>query len=164
MKILIVNYSYTGNNDLLSERIQKELNADLFHIKELRKRTKFSTFLDVTFRRNPKIFPFDGSLENYDLIIFTAPLWFGTIAFPLRTFLIRHKSTIKNYAFISICGFKGNEKFEADLKKYTGKEPLTLEELPITALLPEGQTEAPDYRVKHEEIEKFKSSIEGDFS
>lgn len=159
MKNLIVSYSYTGNNGLLTKTLSDLLKSDVFIVKEKRKRTKITMFLDQLFERRPKIEAYPGNLDAYELVIFVAPLWFDTFAFPLRSFMTQHKENIKNYAFISLCGYKGNKKFKSDLEKYTGRKARAVAELPITKLLPEGQLEAPGYQVKEEEMEKFSDSI-----
>src|SRR5688572_13231576 len=104
MKTLLVYYSFTGNNEVIARELQQRLGCDLARIEPVKKRTKFSIFLDLVFHRAPAIHQLDVSINQYDSFVFMGPIWAGKIASPLREFLRLHKNSIHRYAFITVCG------------------------------------------------------------
>jgi len=128
MKTLIISYSFTGNNDKLANAIAESINADFVQLKEKRKRTYLTILLDVIFNRTPKIQEPKKTFEQYEYIIFIAPIWFGKIASPLRTLFEYLKKTNKKYSFISLSsGADGvNPNLEKELIQRTGIKPQTV--------------------------------------
>ena len=159
MKSLLVYYSFTGNNKLLINTLEDKLKCDLHEIKDLKKRSKFTIFLDMLFHRNPKINSSNRDISNYDLVIFTAPIWMETVASPLKTFLIREGQKVNKYAFVTLSGVKGNRYIERDLIKYLGKKPLKITELAVNSLFEEDNKETADYKVRKEEMKAFDKEI-----
>lgn len=159
MKPLLVYYSFTGNNKLLIKSLQNILHSDIHEITTITKRTKFTIFLDMFFHRNPKINTFTKNIADYDLVIFVAPIWMETLASPLKSFLTKVGQQVKDYAFITLSGIKGNRYIERDLVKLLGNKPLKITELAVSSLLPEDQKETPDYKVHPEEMTNFEKEI-----
>ena len=139
MKTLIISYSLTGNNAKLAQGLSNELAADLLEINELRKRSILSIICDVIFNRTPRIQQTSSALSKYESLIFTAPVWMGMAASPLRSLLKSVQKTKHNYAFVSIsAGADGkNQKLETDLEKRTGISPLAVINPLITDLFPD---------------------------
>src|SRR5690242_18711852 len=103
MKTLIVSYSFSGNNDLLTTHLQQRLSADLFRLSEWNKRTRLTIFLDILFNRTPEIKEFYHAKDVYEHHILIGPVWGGRIASPLKTFLLKERSKIGRYSFVSVC-------------------------------------------------------------
>ena len=141
MYLLIISYSYTGNNALLAKGLAVKLDSDYSELREMKKRNVFTIFLDVVFNRTPKTQQLHKSIKNYDYVIFVAPIWFGKIATPFRHLFKIHKEDLKNYAFISLsAGANGDTpNVEAELQKYIDKKPKALVHLLITDLVPYNQ-------------------------
>ncbi len=147
---------------MLAYRLQKELACDIVEVETVAKRTGFSIFLDIAFSRRPRVKPCPVPLDAYDTLIFVAPVWAGKIAAPLKSFLIRERAHIGDYAFISLCG--GGMKEQADkvgaqLTSTVGHEPETVKELWVVDL-PLGELKATPrivsgYRVTPEDINRF---------
>ncbi|MBA4056104.1 MAG: hypothetical protein C0490_15425 [Marivirga sp.] len=147
MKNLIAYYSFTENNEKLAKYLQKELNCDIAKIETTKKRTGLSILFDLMFNRNPATKPVPFSLQDYDHIVFIAPIWASKIATPMKSFLMHERSHIKQYSFITLCGGSvgQKEKIQKELVSIVQKSPLKLVELWINDLLP---AERKD-RVKH---------------
>jgi multimeric flavodoxin WrbA len=141
MKTLIISYSFSGNNALLAKNLAEKARADYTEIRELRKRNIFSIVLDIVLNRTPKIQPLQTSFENYDHIIFVAPIWFGKIASPFRQVFRQCRDQLIRYSFISISGGANGirPRVEKELKYQLGKSPFSLFHSLISDLLPESQ-------------------------
>ncbi len=167
MKPLIIYYSHGGNNELLAYRLQKELNCDIVAVETVGKRTGFSIFLDIVLARTPRIKPCSVDLGQYDFFIFIAPIWAGKIAAPLRSFLVRERSHLRDYAFITLCGGGMSEqaaKVYKELSTLLGGEPVAMKELWVMSLeLPELKAtprKISSYSVRPEDIDHFSPDIQ----
>lgn len=167
MKTLVVNYSLTGNNKLLAEHICKKLQADNDDISVRRKMKMFSMILDSMLNRTPRIAPMKNNPSDYDIVVLIAPIWAGKIASPLRSYIKEFRSTIKNFAFISISGgaLGKNEKVQKELLQLAGKRSVKIKQLYISDILPENEkndrSKTSSYKLKQSDLDiKFKSDID----
>lgn len=165
MKTFIISYSFTGNNDKLANSIAESINADFVQLKEKRKRTYLTILLDVIFNRTPKIQEPKKTFEQYEHIIFIAPIWFGKIASPLRTFFEYLKKTNKKYSFISLSsGADGvNPNLEKELIHRTGIKPQTVINQLIKEMLPvnpkPSRKEINTYKISEDEANEVVKEI-----
>ncbi|MDV3308720.1 MAG: hypothetical protein LOY03_07875 [Cyclobacteriaceae bacterium] len=166
MKPLIVYYSHGGNNELLAYRLQKEFRCDIFEVEPIGKRTGFSIFLDIVLERTPRIMECSLDLDQYDLFIFVAPIWAGKLAGPLKSFLVRERGHLKDYAFISFCGggmIEQVARVRKELESIVGRAPISVKELWVVDL-PLPDFKAPPkgitgYRVRPEDVNYFLPEI-----
>ena len=113
MKTLIVYYSYEGNCEAISKTIQEETGADLLCIEPQKEKKTKSLFrfvwggMQVYMTKKPELKPYKINLNEYDTIFIGSPVWFGTYAPPINTFLSENKIKNKNIG-IFICS--GNNK------------------------------------------------------
>ena len=165
MKTLIAYYSFTQNNEKLAKHLQKQLNCDITKVETVNKRTGISIFFDLLFNRKPAIKTMPYYLNDYDHIIFIAPIWAGKIAMPMKSFMVKQKSNIKQYSFITLCGGNSGqkEKIERELTATLPSGPVKVLELWIKDLLP---TEKKDtikhtssFRMEATEFDKFDSQL-----
>ena len=93
MKTLIVYFSYTNHTRIIAEKIKKSLNCDILEIKP---KIPYSIDYDKVVNDTeenartklaPDINPISVNLKDYDVIILGTPVWWYTIAPPIRTFL-----------------------------------------------------------------------------
>lgn len=70
MKVAVISYSLTGNNEALANSIAEELVVEHIKIKETKSRTISSIVLDMIFNRTPQVQTTPDKLGNYDLILF----------------------------------------------------------------------------------------------
>jgi flavodoxin len=165
MKTLIIYYSFSGNNEVLAQELQKRLDCDLHKIIELKQRKSIDILLDLIFKRTPKIGKTNFDLQHYDRSILVAPIWSGKIASPLRSFIEQEKDNFKEYSFITVCtGPDGqDQKITDELVRLIQKEPKTVIQLKINDLLPPERKDkvqyATPYRINQRILLAFEAEI-----
>lgn len=125
MKIAIVSYSFTGNNDKFAASVAKELPATHIRISTQKPLAMKNIVWDMIFSRTPKVHPHPNTLHQYDLILFVAPVWMGHVASPVRAYLHELQSKPQAYGLLSISGGADGEnpKLNAELLKRAGARP-----------------------------------------
>jgi flavodoxin len=165
MKTLIVYYSYTQNNEQLAKKLHRKLGCDILKIEELKRRTRFSIFIDLIFNRKAAIKTNPCSLRDYDQVICVAPIWAARIPSPLKTFLLAEKNNIKRYSFLTLCGgvIGQKEKIEKQLTATLGKKPSSLAELWLNDILTKEKKatikNTIEYRVDQKDLALFEPTI-----
>jgi flavodoxin len=123
MNVAVVYYSLEGNTKYAAEKIAGELHADLIPLKPVREypRGKFSKYFwagkSATFREKPKLEANRFDAGKYDLVILGTPIWAGTFAPPLRTFVRNNRLAGKKAALFACCSGGSAEKCFEQLKK-----------------------------------------------
>jgi flavodoxin len=124
VKILIVYYSLDGNSGLIADILKSEMNADVLRLETLdeKKRKGLARYFwggrQVFTHANPPLKPYSVDPGAYDLIIIGGPVWAGSPAPALNTFIGETKITGRKIAiFLCHGGGKGNapEKLKASL-------------------------------------------------
>lgn len=165
MKTLIISYSFTGNNSRLSQAVAAGLHADRVEIREKKKRNVLTIVLDVVLNRIPEIFEPEKQPEQYDHLIFIAPVWFGKIATPLRPVFRRIKNQDIRISLVAFsAGSQGvNSNLGKELAGRTGIIPETVLNPLITDLLParpKPSTQTLDnYRLSDDVAQKLSREI-----
>ena len=138
MKVLVLSYSYTGNNARFATALSRALDATQVEILPKHAVTTGTIMLDLIFARKPEIGFICATLRGYDLVVLVAPVWMGQPAFPLRRCLEALKGTTVPYAFLTISGgsSEGNPQLRGALIRRTGREPALVHEQFICKLLP----------------------------
>jgi len=122
MKTAVVFYTLNGNCAFAAQEIKSQLNADLLrlHTKDEKKRGSAGSMIwgcsMVFFHKKPPLKPYDFDASAYDLIILGAPVWAGSPAPPVRTFISEAGIKGKKIAlFVCHAGGKGKslEKLRA---------------------------------------------------
>lgn len=163
MKIAVISYSLTGNNEALAVSICKELKAEHIKVTEAKPRTMKEIVLDIIFNRTPKVLPEPSVLKQYDMVLFFGPIWMGQIATPLRAYFkyIKTKSCECKYGFLSISGGADgvNPRLESELVKRTGIDPIILSDLHIADLFSKNskplRSETSAYKINQEDLDKL---------
>ena len=107
MKIAIVYYSLNGNVRYVSEKIAKELSADLIELVPVKAYPDkgMKKFIwggsAVTFKKKPELQPYDFRSAGYDMVIIATPVWAGSYTPPLRTFFEDNDLTGKKIAVVA---------------------------------------------------------------
>jgi hypothetical protein len=165
MKVKVISYSLTGNNDALAARMAAKLSAEHIKISEPKQRTTLTIILDVLFNRVPRISPLIDNVAKNDLVLFVGPVWMGQVATPFRGLFKQLKITLVHYAYISISGgaLGPNTKLARELNKRVGKKPAALINLYITDLLPPEPKPTTKvtaaYHVNDEEITRLTQTV-----
>ena len=167
MKIIIISYSLTGNNEAVASSMAAELSAEHIKISETKPRTHFTIGIDMLFNRTPKVKvnPIVDKVEDNDFVIFVGPVWMGQVAAPLRAYFKHLKARICQYAFVSISGGADgpNPKIAHELNKRLGKKPAAVIDLHIADLLPSDpkptREDTSSYRINDEDVRSLTSKI-----
>ena len=123
MNVAVVYFSLEGNTKYVAEKIASELNADLIPLIPVKEYPtgKVSKYFwggkSTTFREKPKLETYQFDHQKYDLIVLGTPIWAGTFAPPLRTFVRDNQMTGKNVALFASCSGGSTDKCFADLTK-----------------------------------------------
>jgi len=120
---LVVYYSLEGNCEFIANTIMQDIGCHIQRLvpkKDLDKK-KFSRYLwggkQAVMKAKPDIEPLQKNPSDYDLIIIGTPVWAGTYAPAIRTFLSQAKLSGKYLAFFCCHeGGKGKtlQKMESD--------------------------------------------------
>ena len=130
MKTAIVYYSMSGNVKYAAEKVAKETPADLVEIspkhaypsKGVRKFLWGGTA--VVMGDAPELLPYDLDLDSYDRIVFGTPVWAGSFAPPLRTFVEENRDELAKKriaAFACSSGPEGDKALDK-LAQFIGIE------------------------------------------
>lgn len=166
MKILIMSYSNTGNNEKLAEDLANNLKAE--NIKVIPKNNSMKSVITKhIFQIKPKCEQPLEIMDTYDLVIFCAPVWMGQIAAPIRGYIEHIKDSKQEYAFVSISGgsteLNANPNITSELIKRAGREPKLVYEYHIANILqPDPKPVIKDimaYRINDEDVEKASCEI-----
>lgn len=162
MKLLVIYYSFTGNNRVLAEHIAGRVGGDIHPIVERKRRTEATIVLDMMFRRTPKIEALDTSLADYDHVILVAPVWNARVANPMKSLIKRQRESLPDFSFISLCGYERAgqaERLTAQLTALAGKAPAAVAELRVGDLFPLDKrsdvTTISRYKVMPEDLAAF---------
>ena len=122
MKTAVIYYSYQGNCALVAEAIKGELNAEVFELKTVDTKKQKGFFLilwgafQVIRNKKPELQPLSVDINSFDLIILGTPVWAGSPAPAMVSFLSKTEIKEKKIAlFCSHGGGKGDvfNKFKA---------------------------------------------------
>jgi len=110
MKTAVIYYSYGGNCALVAEILKTELSADIFRIETLddKKRKGISLFFwgggQVFMGKKPPLKPLSVEISAYDLVVLGTPVWAGSPAPALASFLGKNSITGKKIALFCCHG------------------------------------------------------------
>ncbi|MBQ4369525.1 MAG: flavodoxin family protein [Oscillospiraceae bacterium] len=111
MKTAVVYYSMSGNTEMAAQMIAERLGADLIRISPQKAYpdSGFKKFLwggkSAVMGDTPALEPYSFDAENYERIIFGTPVWAGSFAPPLRTFIKENSAGLsgKRFALVACC-------------------------------------------------------------
>lgn len=114
MKTIVIYYGYGKHTKMIAERIKDELGCDILEIQpKIPYSTDYQTVVDETednleSRKTPEIKDIEIDLDKYEKIIIGTPVWWYTIAPPIRTFLTKYDLSGKEvYLFATNAGWLG---------------------------------------------------------
>jgi len=94
MKTLIVYYSLTGKTDVVAQTLAAELKADIRRVEDVEKpAVSWWFYISAGFAamrgKEAEIKPIDTTFGDYARIIIGSPVWGGSPASPINTFIAR---------------------------------------------------------------------------
>lgn len=121
-KVLIAYYSYSGNTEKAAKKIQSITNGDLFEI--VPKKAYSKNYDEVVALAQeekqkdvrPELVD-NGNTKEYDIIFVGTPVWWYTMASPVRTFLSKNDFTGKTIVPFCTHGGGGASSTYTDMQK-----------------------------------------------
>ena len=109
-KSLIIYYSFTNNVHTIVNDLKTQINADVLRIEPAEKGLDYAANSyaigseQIAAIRNhpndassyPAIEPVEVDINQYDMIIIAAPLWWGNMAAPMQSFLFQYGRQMAN--------------------------------------------------------------------
>ncbi|MFW6109493.1 MAG: flavodoxin family protein, partial [archaeon] len=103
MSNLVVFFSRDGHTEKVAMALAEKINADIESIKESGSRKGIIGWIRSGYEsargKTPPIRDLDMDLGVYDLVVVGTPVWAGTLASPVRSFLDEYGSEIKKAGF-----------------------------------------------------------------
>ena len=125
-KVLVVYYSQTANTKAVAEEIAIRLGADIEAIVAV---NPYDGDYRATIERSgkereegilPEIKPMRADIAKYDVIFIGYPIWFGTFAPPVATFL--NQTDLSGKKIVPFCTF-GSGGLDSSVKNLAEKQP-----------------------------------------
>lgn len=123
MSTLVVFFSLEGNTRFIAEQIADTLHADRIELtakKEYPKKGFMKYFWggkSVVFGEEPELCNGQIDLSSYETIIIGTPVWAGSFAPPVKTFLTQYKIENKKIALFACHGGGGASKCFQKIKE-----------------------------------------------
>jgi len=151
MKTIIVYYSLEGSTRKVAERLKEELNADLLELKPVKAiKDNGSKFMlggaQVMFKICPKLTDYDFSIADYDRVVIGTPIWAGSYAPAVRTFI---RDNELNYKVSAVFTLSGGGKNSGCLKKLKKKCPSILNDANLLDMNDPANDEINEKRIKN---------------
>ena len=131
-RILIVYYSHSGNTKGIAERLQKKLGGVLHSVEPVEEYpAEYQAVLEksrpqVEAGFKPELKGELPDMGDFDLLLVGGPVWFGTLAPPLSSFMAQAKLEGKTIA--PFCTFGGGiRNYFARFKEACPKDAMVLE-------------------------------------
>lgn len=121
-KVLVAYYSYSGNTKAVAEKIQKFTGGDIFEIKPAKAYpANYNDVVNLAQTEKaqdakPELMD-NGNTEGYEIIFLGTPVWWYTMASPVRTFLSVNKFDGKTILPFCTHGGGGESSTYTDMQK-----------------------------------------------
>jgi flavodoxin len=132
-RVLVVDYSRTGNTHLVAKALARELGADLERIRDTRRRHGLWGYIRSAREalkerpaeiRRPRYDPAD-----YELVILGSPVWAGHVSSPMRRYLADNAGKFERIAVFVSEGGRGGPRVLAEMAALAGRRPVAKLEL-----------------------------------
>lgn len=162
-KVLVLYYSQTSNTKTLAQEIATRMGADIEEIVPVMPYDgDFKSTIDRCMEEReegiiPEIKPIAADINQYDLIFIGYPVWFGTFAPPVCTFL--NQVDLSGKKVVPFCTF-GSGGLDSSVKDLAEKQPKA-------EILPGYGVRAARMAAIPQEVDQFLKAngfIEGDFT
>lgn len=123
MKKSVVFYSLSGNTQAAAKEIAEGIGADLIELKLVKpfptEKSKQLALggMQAMFGMKPAIQELSKNIKEYDILILGTPIWAGTIAAPVHSFLNKYQVLDKIVAVFTFSGGGDNKRCIAKLSK-----------------------------------------------
>lgn len=123
MKKAVVFYSLSGNTQAAAKEIAEGIGVDLIELKLVKpfptEKSKQLALggMQAMFGMKPSIQELSKNIKEYDVLILGTPIWAGTIAAPVHSFLNKYQVLDKIVAVFTFSGGGDNKRCIAKLSK-----------------------------------------------
>lgn len=123
MKKAVVFYSLSGNTQAAAKEIAEGIGTDLIELKLVKpfptEKSKQLALggMQAMFGMKPAIQELSKNIKEYDVLILGTPIWAGTIAAPVHSFLNKYQVLDKIVAVFTFSGGGDNKRCIAKLSK-----------------------------------------------
>jgi flavodoxin len=123
MRTLVVYFSFEGNTRLIAQKIAETISADTIELKTSKQYPKkglgkfFWGGKSVLFGEMPQLLNQPIDMNPYDRILIGTPVWAGSFAPPIKSFINQYKIAGKQIALFACHGGGGAAKCFANFKK-----------------------------------------------
>ena len=129
MKVLVVFYSRTGNTGKVAEALAARCGADIDRIRDAHSRRGllrgwWRSIREVRRRSETEITSAGKQAKDYDLVVLGTPVWASSMSSPLRTWLNRYRSDLKQIAVFVTQNGRGGDKAIAQIVELCGIAPV----------------------------------------
>ncbi len=128
MKTLIVYYSRTGTTRKVAELLREKLQGDVEELIDHKDRSGAVGWMMAGKDAMKKVKASIGDLKSdaagYDLVVVGTPVWAGTMAAAVRTFMESYRGKLPKVAFFTTQGGAQRQRVFEDLKEIAGSEPV----------------------------------------
>ncbi len=131
-RALVIYYSQTGATKFVAEELQRQLGADIEAIEAVK---AYDGDFQATIQRSqqeraegivPEIKPIKADLNQYDVIFIGYPVWFGTYAPPIETFIRNYDLNGKQIFTFCTFGSGGLDTSTANMQKALPNADVTM--------------------------------------
>jgi flavodoxin len=146
MKSLVVFYSRSGATGKVAARIAQTLGCEIEEIFPKRKYAGPIGFiraaLEATRKKLPEISELKNDIGGYDLLILGTPMWSGSVASPMRSYIERQDGRFKKVAFFLTKGGASGTRIFKEMERLCEKTPLATLELRTGEIKNDGKFKA----------------------
>jgi flavodoxin len=131
-RILVIDYSRSGNTHKVAQAIAGACQADLEQIRDVKPRRGLWGWIRSV-REAMRAIPADirpprHDPAKYDLVVLGSPVWAGHVSSPMRTYLGERSGKLACVALFVTEGGSGGPKALAEMGALAGRQPVaTLE-------------------------------------
>ncbi len=123
-RVLVISYSRSGTTSRLASRIAADLSADRCEIIDVRPRDGLVGYMQSALESVAKGLPsirVDVDPAAYELVVAGTPVWAGSMASPMRSFLTRHAGRIRRLACFCTMGGRGGAETLHEMQAIVGE-------------------------------------------
>lgn len=132
-RILVIDYSRSGNTHKVAQAIAAACGADLEQIRDAKPRHGLWGWIRSgreAMRAIPgEIRPPKRDPVTYDLVVLGSPVWAGHVSSPMRAYLGHQSGKFACVALFVTEGGSGGPKVLAEMSALTGQQPVATLEL-----------------------------------